>query len=262
MASLSNAKVLGGVGGILAIIPGISLVGWILILVALKEVSDVTRDRSIFDDAIIAGITAIIGAITFIVFLASGTFGGLITLGAIAFGPLGALGALAFLGVFWVFLIVSSIFLKRAYDKTAQRLNVGAFATAGLLYLIGALTVIVLVGFLILLIAMVFQIVAYFSIQDQPSPAPYPGYQTPSQRGLLYQLWNQAIVASISYRSHLSWPGARDTQISTNATTHFRRFLKIMSTAVRGSYQRGSGTLQWVDGGMWPRWRGRILSLS
>src|SRR5438046_10302040 len=110
MASLSNAKVLGGVGGIRAIIPGISLVGWILILVALKEVSDVTRDRSIFDDAMIAGITAIIGAVTFIVFLASGTFGGLITLGAIAFGPLGALGALAFLGVFWVFLIVSSIF--------------------------------------------------------------------------------------------------------------------------------------------------------
>ena len=181
MASLSNAKVLGGVGGILAIIPGISLVGWILILVALKEVSDVTRDRSIFDDAMIAGITAIIGAVTFIVFLASGTFGGLITLGAIAFGPLGALGALAFLGVFWVFLIVSSIFLKRAYDKTAQRLNVGAFATAGLLYLIGALTLILVVGFLILLIAMVFQIVAYFSIQDQPSPALYPGYQPPQQ---------------------------------------------------------------------------------
>ncbi len=181
MASLSNAKVLGGVGGILAIIPGISLVGWILILVALKEVSDVTRDRSIFDDAMIAGITAIIGAVTFIVFLASGTFGGLITLGAIAFGPLGALGALAFLGVFWVFLIVSSIFLKRAYDKTAQRLNVGAFATAGLLYLIGALTVIVLVGFLILLIAMIFQIVAYFSIPDQPAPALYSGFQPPQQ---------------------------------------------------------------------------------
>src|SRR5207247_10926525 len=117
------------------------------------------------------GISAIIFAITVIFFLASVTFVGLITLGAIAFGPLGALGALAFLGVFCVFLIVSSIFLKRAYDKTAQRLNVGAFATAGLLYLIGALTVIVLVGFLILLIAMIFQIVAYFSTPDQPTPA-------------------------------------------------------------------------------------------
>jgi len=181
MASLSTAKVLGGVGGIFAIIPGVSLVGWILILVAVKEISDVTQDRSIFDDALIAGITAVIGAITFVVLLASGAFGGIITLGAIDFGLFGVLGALALLGTFWLLLIVSSVFLKRAYDKIAQRLNVGAFATAGLLYLIGALTVIVVVGFLILLIAMVFQVVAYFSIQDQPSPALYPGYQPPQQ---------------------------------------------------------------------------------
>src|SRR6266516_4807126 len=161
MSSLSTAKVLGGVGGIFAIIPGISLVGWILILVAMKEISDVTQDRTIFDDALIAGITAVIGAITFVVFLRTGAFG--------------------LLSTFWLLLIVSSIFLKRAYDKIAQRLNVGAFATAGLLYLIGALTVIVVVGFLILLTAMGFQIVAYFSIQDQPSPLLYPGYQPPQQ---------------------------------------------------------------------------------
>ena len=181
MASLSTAKVLGGVGGIFAVIPGISLVGWILILVAMKEISDITQDRSIFDDALIAGITAVIGAITFVVFLVSGAFWGLITLGAIDFGVFGVLGALALLGMFWVLLMVSSIFLKRAYDKIAQRLNVGAFATAGLLYLIGALTVLVVVGFLILLIAMVFQIVAYFSIRDQPAPLLYPGYQPPRQ---------------------------------------------------------------------------------
>src|SRR5437667_6826152 len=181
MASLSTAKVLGGVGGIFAIIPGISLIGWVLILVAVKEVSDVTQDRTIFDDALIAGITAIIGAVTFVVFLASGAFWGVITLGAIDFGLFGVLGALALLGTFWLLLIVSSIFLKRAYDKIAQRINVGAFATAALLYLIGALTVIVLVGFLILLIAMIFQIVAYFSIQDQPSPYCILGTSHPSR---------------------------------------------------------------------------------
>src|SRR5437667_10006760 len=170
MASLSTAKVLGGVGGIFAMIPGISLVGWILILVAVKEISDVSQDKTIFDDALIAGITAVIGAVTFVVLLASGAFWGVIAFGAIDFGVFGVLGALALLGTFWLLLIVSSIFLKRAYDRIAQRLNVGAFATAGLLYMIGALTVIVLVGFLILLIAMVFQIVAYFSIQYQPSP--------------------------------------------------------------------------------------------
>ena len=72
MASLTSAKTLGGIGGILVFIPGVSLVGWILILVALNEISDVVRDRSIFDDALIAGITAIIGAVGFLVFLLSG----------------------------------------------------------------------------------------------------------------------------------------------------------------------------------------------
>ena len=167
MASLSSAKNLGGIGGILAIIPGISLVGWILILVALKEISDVTRDESIFTDALIAGITAVVGAVS------------LVTLPFIfAFGFF-TLGFFGFLAVFEAILIVSSLFLKRAYDKVSQQLKVGSFATAGLLYLVGAATVIVLVGFLIIFIALIFQIVAYFSIQDQPPQMLYPGYQAP-----------------------------------------------------------------------------------
>lgn len=168
MASLSTAKNLGGVGGILALIPGISLVGWILMLVALKEISEVTRDESIFNDALIGAITAIVGAVS------------LVTLPFIfALGGLFTLGFFGFLGILEVILIISSLFLKRAYDKVSQQLKVGSFATAGLLYLIGAATVIVLVGFLILFIALIFQIVAYFSIQDQPAQMLYPGYQAP-----------------------------------------------------------------------------------
>jgi len=296
MASLSTAKVLGGVGGILAIIPGISLVGWILILVAMKEISDVTQDRSIFDDALIAGIAAVIGAVTFVVLLASGAFWGVITLGAIDFGVFGVLGALALLGTFWFLLTVSSVFLKRAYDKisTPQCWSIcnrwpplpdrspnrdracripntthsNDLPDRRILLHPGS-TFTPTVSWIPATPADADSHPTGHSATGDPSSAGarvqvllQMRHRTPCQRRLLYQLWNQAIVAIISYRSHLSWPGARDTQISTNATTHFRRFLKIMSTAVRGSYQRGSGTLQWVDGGMWPRWRGRILSLS
>src|SRR5207244_8890857 len=86
-------------------------------------------------------------------------------------GGVGFLGFLVILGAFLVFTIISAIFLKRSYEKISQRLNVSAFATAGLLYLIGAALTIVLVGILILLIALIFQVVAYFSIQDRP-PTP------------------------------------------------------------------------------------------
>ncbi len=130
------------------------------------------QDRSIFDDALIAVITAIIGAVILLIFFASGAFLAPFAFGAFAFG--GFLGAIAILAGFWVFGIISAIFLKHAYDKAAQRLNINAFATAGLLYLIGALTAIILIGFAILLIALIFQVVAYFSIEDRPAYAGVP----------------------------------------------------------------------------------------
>src|SRR3989441_12215393 len=179
MGSLSSAKTLGGVGGILVFFPVLSLVGWILILLATKEISESVQDRTIFDDALLAAITAVIGAVVFVAFLFSPRSpGGFF--GAFAFGSALFLPFLVILGAFWVFTIISAIFLKRSYEKISQRLNVSAFATAGLLYLIGAALTIVLVGFLILLIALIFQVVAYFSIQDRP-PSPgwgQPGLQT------------------------------------------------------------------------------------
>ena len=174
MGSLSSAKTLGGVGGILVFFPFLSLVGWILILQATKEISETVQDKSIFDDALLAAITAIIGAVVFVAFIVTGSIAGLFTFG------LGFPRFLLFfgiLGAFWVFTVISAIFLKRSYEKISQRLNVSAFATTGLLYLIGAALTIVFVGFLILLVALIFQVVAYFSIQDRP---PSPGWGQPA----------------------------------------------------------------------------------
>ena len=174
MGSLSSAKTLGGVGGILVFLPFVSLVGWILILLATKEISETVQDKSIFDDALLAAITAIIGAVVFVAFIVTGSITGLFTFG------LGFPRFLLFfgiLGAFWVFTVISAIFLKRSYEKISQRLNVSAFATTGLLYLIGGALTIVFVGFLILLVALIFQVVAYFSIQDRP---PSPGWGQPA----------------------------------------------------------------------------------
>jgi uncharacterized membrane protein len=198
MASLSSAKTLGGVGGILAIIPAISVVGWVLILVSLKEISDIAQDKSIFDNALIGGITAIISAVAVVVFLASGAFLGFIesALGlSSSFGPGGLLGAAATLGVFDVFAVISAVFLKRAYDEATVRLKIGAFATAGLLYLVGALAAIVEVAFfiffigfgliffigvvLIFFVAFIYQIIAYFAIQVPPPLIAYYGVPPP-----------------------------------------------------------------------------------
>jgi len=179
MGSLSSAKTLGGVGGILVFLPGLSLVGWVLILLATKEISESVQDKTIFDDTLLAAVTAIIGAVIgtvlFVAFLFSFPRA---SVGFFAFGSLAlSLPFLVILGTFWVFTIISAIFLKRSYEKISQRLNVSPFATAGSLYLIGAALTIILVGFLILLIAQIFQVVAYFSIQDRP---PTSGWSQPA----------------------------------------------------------------------------------
>jgi uncharacterized membrane protein len=145
----------------------VSIVGYILTLIAVKYVSDELQDSSIFNEMILAVITGIVGVAVGAALLVYGFVGSLFTLGASAF-----LGIISFLAILWIAFIISAVFVRRAFDKMATRLNVGHFRTAGTLYLVGAILVIVLVGFVILFVAFIFQILAFFSIQEALQPAP------------------------------------------------------------------------------------------
>jgi uncharacterized membrane protein len=189
MASLSQAKTLGGVGSILVLLGAVpnvgfvlAIVGFVLILVAVKNVSESINEPAIFNDMIIAVILAIVGLVVFgviviVAFFSFFNFGrfGTVTPGTLPPNVLGAMGLLIVgLVVVWVFYLVSAIFLRRSYERIGVRLNVNMFQTTGLLYLIGAALTIVLVGFLILLIAEILQIVAFFSIPEQLPPSMPP----------------------------------------------------------------------------------------
>jgi len=161
LGRLSDAKVLGGIGSVLEIIPFLSIAGYILVLLSIKYVSDEVQDRSIFSDMIIAVAAGIVGvAVGGFVLVFSGIFA-VFTVGLSAI-----LGVIIALTLIWIAFIVSSIFVRRAYDRIATKLNIGTFRTAGTLYFVGALLTIVLVGFLILFIAYIVQILAFFSIQE------------------------------------------------------------------------------------------------
>ncbi len=190
MPSLSQAKSLGAVGSILVVltaVPGVGallgIVGFILTLVAVKYISDIVSDRSIFNNMLIAialaiagivvGALVVIGTVMNFVGLAGMTgpdyFGQNFNPSTVPTGDwvglvLSILGGLA---AVWVILIISAIFVRKSYSSIASKLNVSMFRTAGLVYLIGAATTIFLVGFLILLIAQILLIVAFFSIQDR-----------------------------------------------------------------------------------------------
>jgi uncharacterized membrane protein len=202
MASLGQAKTLGGVGSILVLLspipyagPVLSIVGFIMILVAVKHIADVFADRKIFNSMIYAVILGIIGTAVAAVFVVGAVYS-IVGLGNYSYAPgttvptslIAAIASIIVgLVLFWVFLLVASIFLKKSYDSIATRLNIGTFHTTGLLYLIGAATLIIGVGFIIIFIAEIMQIVAFFSIPEQMpmGPQPMPGQMGPPPSGTM-----------------------------------------------------------------------------
>ena len=205
MASLGQAKSLGGVGSILVLIGGfipsagfiVAIIGFILILIAVKYVSEVLTDRTIFNNMIIAVIMAIVGSVAFFVAVVGAIYSFVGLGGFSSFMPSTvpsadfiALLTSIIIGavIAWVFFLVGSIFLKRSYDTVAMKLNVGMFHTTGLLYLIGAALTIIFVGLVIVFIAEILQIVAFFSIPEQMpmGPQPMPGQMgTPPPPGAM-----------------------------------------------------------------------------
>ncbi|MGD0804000.1 MAG: DUF996 domain-containing protein [Candidatus Bathyarchaeia archaeon] len=190
MPSMSQAKTLGEVGSILVVLTAIpsiggllGIAGFILILLAIKDISEVVADKSIYHNMLVSIVFAIAGVIigTLVVVGSVFRFIGLASLtGPNYFGssfnpstiPTGdwigfIMSIIVGLTVIWVMMIVSAFFVRKSYNAIASKLNIGMFGTAGLVYLIGAATTIILVGFVILFIAQILLIVAFFSIDDR-----------------------------------------------------------------------------------------------
>lgn len=192
MASLSQAKTLGGVGSILAIlgiVPAVGsvlqVVGLIMTLVAVKYISDILGDKRIFNNMVISVILSIAVAAVFAVFVVgaiarfigfASLFGASQSVSPGTVPPADVIslitGLIAGLLLAWVLAIVSAMFLRMSYKTVAARLNVGLFGTAALLYLIGAALTIILIGFVLIFVAQILVIVAFFSLPDQPPPPP------------------------------------------------------------------------------------------
>jgi uncharacterized membrane protein len=170
--SLSQARTLGRVGSILVFIPFVSIVGYILILIAINDLSKSLQDRSIFKNTLIAVALEIVGWIVGLAVVLGGALTSPLTGGMSAL--VGLFGGLA---IIWIFFIAAAFFLKRSYDTIALKLGINSFRTTGLLYLIGAGLVIVFVGFIIIFIGEIFQAISFFAIPEQPGPigpgAPY-----------------------------------------------------------------------------------------
>jgi len=208
--TLESSKTLGGIGAILlfiGVIPFIQylwvlgLVGAVLILVALNDISNYYKARGIFRNAlygIIIGIAGIITAVVvavasilvnlsnikdFISNIYPGWNGDWSTLSGLTpntsnLNPSDILPFVtgiflvfvAILVVIWIFAIISTLFVRRSLKEVADKSNVGSFGTAGLLLLIGA--IIPLLGLILMWIATLILAVAFFSMKPQEQQNP------------------------------------------------------------------------------------------
>lgn len=204
---LETSKNLGGVGAILVVVSGLgfvgtgfagllSIVGLILLLIALKGFSDNYKDMGIFNNALYAVIAVIVGAVvatgTFFVTIFSvippdfdwtnpmawqqrfmdfdtfwATFGGIV------------IGLIVALVLLFVFFVIAFMFFRRSMSILATKTGVGMFATAGLLMMIGAVLTVILVGVILIWVGFILLAVAFFSIRT--TAAPQPATTPPSQ---------------------------------------------------------------------------------
>jgi len=181
--SLESGKNLAGIGSIFLIIPFpfLSIVGIILVLIGMNNLSKAYNDESIWKNTLYAVIFGIIGIVASGLTLASLFFGGIFA--SVSFGAGTGLagffaGLIIFLVVAFIFYILEAIYIRRAFDSLANKSGVGLFRTGGLLLLIGAVLTIVLVGLFLIFIAWILILAAFFQIPvnsiAQPSQMPTP----------------------------------------------------------------------------------------
>ena len=189
MSEFGNVKTFGGVGALLMLLgsfipyagPILALVGFVLVFIAVKNISELTKDKDIFKNYLYNFIFGIIAIVVFFIILligfgAVGGFSWLQSLQEINitdfssfWNYFGEIIVYALIGLFvaWIMLVIGAIYLRRCYKSIADHTKVSMFGTTGTVYLIGSILTIVLIGFLILFIARILEIIAYFSLPDK-----------------------------------------------------------------------------------------------
>lgn len=196
---LTASKNLGGVGAILMFISPLltfgvpyagllGLIGFVLVLIALKGVGDYYNENGIFNNALYGFMVGIIGCVVSVgvfvgtalaiiadigvsdwmnpnewtaAFTAETALDSLLTL----------LGAIVIaLVMLFITVILTAWFYRKSFNLLSTKSGVGMFGTAGLILLIGAFLTIVLVGLLLIWIALILLAVAFFSIKTTAGP--------------------------------------------------------------------------------------------
>ncbi len=156
---LKHAKKYGFIGSILYLGSIIPYIGWFVYIVgiafvlrALKILSEIFNDKKPFNYYFI-GIT--IGTIA--IFISSILIG-------IHYGNFNKMAIYTF--VLWLLFIISAWLIRKSLIFISKYTKINLFKTTGNVFLIGAFLTMVLIGFLIIVVAVILQILSFRSLPE------------------------------------------------------------------------------------------------
>jgi uncharacterized membrane protein len=159
----------------------LTFVGIILFVIAMHRLSQYYNEPGIYKNALYGFILNTVGgiagiAIEFVFIIGSlgstSQTGTLSTTGA-ALMPL-IVGLVAVSIVSFVLAIISAVLYMRAFNALGEKSGSGSFKTAGLLYLLGIVLTIVLVGVLLSWIAWIYAAMGFSSLKQKEPPLTVP----------------------------------------------------------------------------------------
>jgi Predicted membrane protein len=167
---------LGGIGSILILLGWMTgvgilfgIVGVVLWLISMYQLSNILGKPTIFQKVLIGFILNIAGVVIAFAF-------GLMALIPLLVSPKDEAGAILGLGLGVVFAIVvayatfvvSAYFYKEAFEILAQATTQNLFKIGGLLFFIGAITIILFgLGFLLIIVSNIVFAVAFFTVPNE-----------------------------------------------------------------------------------------------
>ncbi|MCL2135342.1 MAG: DUF996 domain-containing protein [Candidatus Bathyarchaeota archaeon] len=181
MGDFELSKNLTAIGSLLMIIPGVNIIGAILIFIGMKGLSEYYKDDNIFNSVLKGIIFGVIGVICAVATLdvvwysviRAGYYGG----GIASFVSgiiLGIMATIVLLIIAFVFMLLMATNLRKAFDTLGDRSGEKLFYTAGTFLWFGAiLTIIIGFGVVLVFIAYILLTIAFFSLKESPTKSAY-----------------------------------------------------------------------------------------
>ncbi len=179
-------------------IAAIAISGLILFLLAMHRLSKYYNEPAIFKNVLYASViniaVAIIGWIILSIYRSS--IIGQIPSGGINTTATTTPNVSAFLNLIFAILIFAfiafilfvscAILYWRAFNKLAEKSQIDDFKTAGLLYLLGSVLMIILVGAILIWVAWIYAAQGFHKLKPQPSATPYTSNPAPNLTNSIY----------------------------------------------------------------------------